>query len=171
MELNVRQNSKACDTRLFLNFKEQNECCLPELGQIYRMPEFVAFSPRMELTNRRPRRLEMSWEGWATASARQLVPHLYVGQLQLFQRRSRGPFFEHPEKPYVKLRLAFSVKLIFSRVAKGRKIKITAKFLASRRFHFEDAKGIMSPEMRANSFRTLEKRAPGFSPVSTLLFR
>jgi len=41
VELNVRQNSKACDTKLFLNFKEQNECCLPELGQIYRMPEFM----------------------------------------------------------------------------------------------------------------------------------
>ena len=41
------------------------------------------------------------------------------------------------------------------------KIKINAKFRASRRLRFEDTKRIMSPEMRPKSFETFEKRAPG----------
>ena len=45
-----------------------------------------------------------------------------------------------------KLRPAYSVKLVFSYVVKGIKIKITAKFCASRRLRFEDTKRIMSPE-------------------------
>ena len=59
-------------------------------------------------------------------------------------RKSRELF--GPEKPFVKLRPAFSVKLVFSYVVKGIKIKITAKFRASRRLRFEDTKRIMSPE-------------------------
>ena len=39
-------------------------------------------------------------------------------------------------KPFAKLRIAYSVKLVFSYVVKGIKIKI--KFRASRRLHFED---------------------------------
>ena len=46
-------------------------------------------------------------------------------------------------------------------VVKGIKIKITAKFRASRRLRFEDTKIIMSPEMRPKSFGIFEKRAPG----------
>ena len=65
-----------------------------------------------------------------------------------------------PEKPFVKLRPAFSVKLVFSYVVKGIKIKITAKFRASRRLRFEDTKRIMSPEIRPKSFGTFEKQAP-----------
>ena len=65
-----------------------------------------------------------------------------------------------PEKPFVKLRPAYSVKLVFSYVVKG--IKITAKFRASRRLRFEDTKRIMSPEMRPKSLGTFEKQAPGF---------
>ena len=38
----------------------------------------------------------------------------------------------------VKLRPAYSVKLVLSYVVKGIEMKITAKFRASRRFHFED---------------------------------
>ena len=67
-----------------------------------------------------------------------------------------------PEKPFVKLRPAYSVKLVFSYVVKGMKIKITAKFRASRRLRFEDTKRIMSPEMRPKSFGTFEKRTPEF---------
>ena len=59
---------------------------------------------------------------------------------------------------FLKLQPAYSVKLVFSYVAKG--IKITAKFRASRRFRFEDTKRIMSPEKRPKSFGTFEKRAP-----------
>ena len=67
-----------------------------------------------------------------------------------------------PEKPVVKLRPAYSVKLVFSYVVKGIKIKITAKFRASRRLRFEDTKRIVSPEIRPKSFRTFEKQAPGY---------
>ena len=66
-----------------------------------------------------------------------------------------------PEKPFVKLRPAYSVKLIFSHVVEGIRIKITAKFRASRRLRFEDTKRIMSPEIRPKSFGTFEKQAPG----------
>ena len=66
-----------------------------------------------------------------------------------------------PEKPFAKLRPAYSVKLPFSYLVKGIKIKITAKFRASRRPHFEDTRRIMSPEMHPKSFRTFEKWAPG----------
>ena len=72
----------------------------------------------------------------------------------------RGPFLGSPEKPFVKHRPAYSVKLVFSYVAKGWKIKITVKFRASRGLRFEDTKRIMLPEMRPKSFETFEKRAP-----------
>ena len=74
-------------------------------------------------------------------------------------RKSRELF--GPEKPFVKVRPAYSVKLVFSYVVKGIKIKLTAKFRASRRFRFEDTKRIMSPEIRPKSFGTFEKQAPG----------
>ena len=51
-----------------------------------------------------------------------------------------------PEKAFVKLRSAYSVKLVFSYVVKGWKVKITVKFRASRRLRLEDTKRIMSPE-------------------------
>ena len=74
-------------------------------------------------------------------------------------RKSRRLF--GPEKPFVKLRPAYSAKLVFSYVVKGIKIKITAKFRASRRLTFEDTKRILSPEMHPKSFGTFEKQAPG----------
>ena len=67
-------------------------------------------------------------------------------------RKSRELF--GPEKPFVKLLPAYSVKLVFSYVVKGIKIKITAKFRASRRLRFEDTKKTMSPEIRPKSFGT-----------------
>ena len=42
----------------------------------------------------------------------------------------RGLFLETPEKPFVKLRSAYSVKLVFSYIVKGIRFKITAKFPA-----------------------------------------
>ena len=42
-----------------------------------------------------------------------------------------------PEKPFVKLRAAYSVKLVFLYVVKGIKIKITAKFCDTEHFRFE----------------------------------
>ena len=66
-----------------------------------------------------------------------------------------------PEKPFVIVRSAYSVKLVFSYVVKGIKTKITGKFRSSTRLCFEDTKKIMSPEIRPKSFGTFEKRAPG----------
>ena len=74
-------------------------------------------------------------------------------------RKSRKVF--GPEKPFLKLRPPYTVKLVFSYVVKGIKIKITAKFRASIRLRFEDTKSIMSPEMRPKSFGAFEKQAPG----------
>ena len=74
-------------------------------------------------------------------------------------RKSRKLF--GPEKPFVKPRPAYSVKPVFSYVVNGIKIKITAKFRASRRLSFEDTKRIMSPEMRPKSLGTFEKQARG----------
>ena len=76
-------------------------------------------------------------------------------------RKSRKLF--RPEKPFLKLRPPYSVKLFFSSIVKGIKIKITAKFRDSRRLRFEDTKSIMTPEMRPKSFGTFEKQAPGLS--------
>ena len=74
-------------------------------------------------------------------------------------RKSRKLF--GPEKPFVKLQAAYSVKLGLWYVVKGIKIKITVKFRASRRLRFEDKNRIMSAEMPPKSFGTFEKRAPG----------
>ena len=60
----------------------------------------------------------------------------------LSRNRLQGPVSREsrklfgPEKPFVKLRPAYSVKLVFSYVVKGIKTKITAKFRASRRLRF-----------------------------------
>ena len=43
-----------------------------------------------------------------------------------------------PEKPFVKLRPAYSVNLVFLYVVKGIKIKITAKFRDTEHLRFED---------------------------------
>ena len=50
--------------------------------------------------------------------------------------------------------------MVFSYVVKGIKFKITAQFRASRGLRFEDAKSIITTEMRPKSFETFEKRAP-----------
>ena len=90
--------------------------------------------------------------------------HLHQGPVSQKSRELFGP-----EKPFVKLRPAFSVKLVFSYVVKGIKIKITAKFRASRRLRFEDTKRIMSAEIRPKSFGTFEKQAPGLTEKSLSL--
>ena len=90
------------------------------------------------------------------------VPYFPLNQV-------KGPvahFSEVPKtfgakNPFLKLRLAHSVRLVFSYIVKGSKIKVTAKFRALRRLRFEDTKRTMSPEMCPKSFGTLEKRAPG----------
>ena len=49
-----------------------------------------------------------------------------------------------PEKSFVKLQPALSVKLVFLHVVKGTKIKLTAKFRAWRRLRFKDTKRIVT---------------------------
>ena len=60
-------------------------------------------------------------------------------------RKSRNLF--GPKKPFIKVWAAYSVKLIFSYVVKGIKIKITTEFRATRHLCFENTRRIMSPEM------------------------
>ena len=86
-----------------------------------------------------------------------------VGGQGPVSRKSRKLF--GPVNPFLKLRPAYSVKLVFSYVVKGIRIKITAKFRASRRLRFEETKRIMSPVMRPKRFGTFEKRAPGLDCV------
>ena len=62
------------------------------------------------------------------------------------QLLTRGLFLERPEKPFVRLRPAYSVNLVFSYVVKGWKIKITVRFRDSRGLRFEDTKRSMSHE-------------------------
>ena len=76
------------------------------------------------------------------------------GSVSLKSRRTFGP-----EKPFVKLQPAYSEEMIFSGVVKGIKIKITAKFLASRCLRCEDTKRIMSPEMGLKCFGTFETKS------------
>ena len=90
----------------------------------------------------------------------------FFSDLGHVSRKSRKLF--GPEKPFLKLRLAYSVKLVFSYVVKRIKIKITSKFRASRRVCFKDTKRIMSPKMRPKSFGTFEKQAPGLSAEARL---
>ena len=61
-----------------------------------------------------------------------------------------------PEKQFVKLRLAYSIKLVFSYVVKGIIIKITAKFSDTEHLRFEDKKRIMSSE----KFRDFREAGP-----------
>ena len=49
-----------------------------------------------------------------------------------------------PEKSFVKLQPALSMKLVFLHVVTGIKIKVTVKFRASRRFRFKDTKRIIT---------------------------
>ena len=65
-----------------------------------------------------------------------------------------------PEKPYIKLQPAHSIKLVFSEVVKGIKIKITANFHASRLLSFEDTRNMFSPDMHPKSFGIFVKWVP-----------
>ena len=75
-------------------------------------------------------------------------------------RKSRKLF--GPEKPFVKLRPTYSVKLVFSYVVKGIIIKINAKFRASRGLRFEDTKRIYHPKC-ARNVSGLSRNGPQFT--------
>ena len=57
-----------------------------------------------------------------------------------------GPFFESllnffgSKQPFVKLRPTYSVKLVYAYLAKGIKMKVSAKFRSLRHLSFEDTK-------------------------------
>ena len=120
-------------------------------------------SPQLQAFNRPTQRPAPSWPNSSTG--RTLHQHPRGQGLNpcpgAVSRKSRELF--GPEKPFVKVRPAYSVKLVFSYVVKGIKIKIIAKFRASRRLRIEDTKRIMSPEIRPKSFGTFEKQAPGLN--------
>ena len=69
---------------------------------------------------------------------------------QIFKAKEPAAHFSkvqkhfRPKKLCVKFRPAYSVKPVFSYVAKGIKIKITAKFRASRHLCCEDTKRIVT---------------------------
>ena len=77
-----------------------------------------------------------------------------------------GPFLESPEKfsgpknPFVKVRPAYSVKLVFSYLVKGIKIKIIAKFRASRCLSFENTKRNYVTRNTPDKFRDLRETGP-----------
>ena len=73
-------------------------------------------------------------------------------------RNSRKLF--GPEKPFAKLRPPYLLKLVFSYVVKGIKVKITAKFRALRRLGFEDTKRTMSPQNAPGKFREFGETGP-----------
>ena len=70
----------------------------------------------------------------------------FLGSKEPGARFSKIPKTVGPEKPFMKLRPAYSGKLVVSYVVKRTKSKITvtAKF-GSRRLRFEDTKRIISP--------------------------
>ena len=74
-----------------------------------------------------------------------LILHKNKKALACVSQKTRKLY--EPEKPFIKLRPAYSVKLVFLQVVNGIKIKITAKFCDTEHVRFEDdTKRIMSPE-------------------------
>ena len=91
----------------------------------------------------------------------------------LFNSRTGARFSKVPklyglEKPFVKLRPAYSVKLVFWYVVQGIKIKITAMFRVSERLRFEVVKRIISPE-KFRDFRETGPRARKRQLITFLL--
>ena len=102
---------------------------------------------RLEKTaNIRKMRAFWKWPKLATKHKLHMIILFALEEQGSVSRNSRKPF--NPGKPFVILRPAYPVKLVFPCVVKGIKIKINAKFRAPRRFRFEDPKRFMSPEMR-----------------------
>ena len=71
-----------------------------------------------------------------------------------------------PEKTFVKLRPANSVKVAFRYVVMGIKIKITAKFRASRRLRFENDVTRNAPE----KFRGFRETGSSLLAISVAFF-
>ena len=77
-------------------------------------------------------------------------------------RKSRQLF--GPEKPFVKLQPAYSVKLVH--VVKGIKMNIWTKCRASRSLRFKDTKRIMPPEMHRKVPGLSRNRPLEYSPLN-----
>ena len=119
--------------------------------------------------------LELQWGGWKSMELMSYKCEPSIGKetenlpRDTWSRRTktvrnRGPFLESPEKPFVKLRPAHSVRLVFWYVVKIMKMKITATFRVSERLHFKIIKRLMSPE-KFRDFRETGPRAYN-SPIS-----
>ena len=87
----------------------------------------------------------------------------YWGQACVSQKTRK---LYEPEKQFVKLRPAYSIKLVFPYVVKAIKIKITAKYRDMEHLRFEDTKRIMSPE----KFRDFRETAPRTGDVGLISF-
>ena len=117
---------------------------------------YVAFSPRMELIKRRPKRLGMP------LSLERLGHGLCSTTCPSSARWATGTVPKKGQWPV-------------SRTSRKAIRKITTRIFC-KAGHFMccsslEMISLWSPEMRPKSFGTLEKRAPDSSPVSTLLFR
>ena len=108
-------------------------------------------------------------EIWQTLGQKEICCQGNTFQTEIMQSRRRpGAHFSKVPKTFPARKAIpktptslFCKDVFFSYVVKGIKIKITAKFCASRRLRFEDTKSTMSPEMLPKSFGTFEKQAPG----------
>ena len=73
-----------------------------------------------------------------------------VFKYSIFKHFLHGPVFRKSRKrfgskqPFVKLRPTYSVKLVYAYLAKGIKMKVSAKFRSLRHLSFEDTKRIGS---------------------------
>ena len=83
----------------------------------------------------------------------------YYGSKHTIKPPPWGLFHEVPEKPLVKLRSAYLEKLTFQYFISVRKTKRIAKF------HGEDIKSIVAPEVDSKSFGTFLRNRPLASVV------
>ena len=110
---------------------------------------------------------EVKWILYLPSDCRVALYELISPSISQYNNQGQGPVSRKSrklrglEKPFVKLRPAYPVKLVLLYLVKGIKIKITAKFRASRRLRFEDTKR-MSPEMRLK--RSRDFRETGLRP-------
>lgn len=96
-------------------------------------------------------------------SAKHALSNWLLGSVS---QKSRKQF--RPKKLLIKPQAARSIKLVFSEVVKGIKMKITAKLHSSRHLPFEDTKIIMSPEVSPKSFGAFDKQVSGVLALTTV---
>ena len=123
-------------------------------------------SPQLQAFNRPTQRPAPSWPNSSTGRTLHQHPR---GQGSnpcpgAVSRKSRELF--GPEKPFVRVRPAYSVKLVFSYVVKG--IKIIAKFRASRHLRIEENYVTRNTPEKFRDFRETGPRPEFFRAFSLL---